>query len=726
MRFLSLRRRARRDLFVYLMAVSLALGSFLQAFGHSGAVVGAPTKVPTTINIDGTIDSGGAESVWAPGVPAGTLPNSCSEFIGMPPPPPVNFFALNDGVTLFMAFDIPDTSAQATDTLFLFFDNNHGGGTSPAADDLALQLTFNNVAANNAVPAAQRHTGAGAGWSAPTAGLPAGVDAKYTRITAGAGKWQLEMRMPSTGPTLGFALLYLNETGTAVGDCNGDGIDDDFYARFPSTLTVSSPISLPAGVANPSAWGNLQFGDPPPTVRFQPPLCCSSADITHNPSGQPFTAGVPVNINATVHNLHATSVATNVNVEIRVHNFGTGGTVVFSAPAQVPSIAPSGSASTPAVNWPSPPAGLHGCIRAQILPPTTNQYFIAAGQETAQRNIDVACVPQGMKKTLNFVTYNPEKNDQNLKIILAQQVLLPAGFKGLRFDLTQPNRPLRAEEEFPVQLVVTADEDAPLTDLPKQTAQVPPTAGGTAAPPLQERTGTEPIVVKVRAGERVHLMASGEVDIDGGGPIPAAGPNGQDVSRAIRERRPLLLRGDAAALYGGALIGSFDNFATSFAVGDNATFAVPAGVGELKLAVNDFDGGYGDNAGKGFHVEAFALPASNEAPTPSGTTTPVGLFMPAITVAQTTDPKVTLPQVNITATTTARVTVSEVSYDLLTNHGGLAYQLLVVDDTRGGLTHPGGPDGSGRPWFIYILLLLLILLALFFLFRWLARKKQSS
>jgi hypothetical protein len=718
MRIYSLQHRAKFYPFVYLVILLTALGNSFLLFAHSGTPASAPTKVPTTITINGTIDSSGAEAVWAPGQQIGTIPNNCSEFNGMPPAPPVTLFALNDGTNLYMALDIPDTSANATDALFLAFDPNHSGGGTPAAGDQALLLTFNNTAASDAVPAAQSYTGTGAGWSAAPPGLPAGVAAKYTRITAGTGKWQIEMRFPYTGPTVGLALLYMNETGALGIDCNSDGIDDDFYARFPSTLTISNPISLPSGIANPSVWGNLDFGPQPPTVGFQAPLCCSSSDITYTPATQPFTAGVPVNINATVHNLHATSTANNVNVEIRVHNFGTGGGVIapFPLATQVPAIAPLGSASGSAVTWPSPPAGLHGCIRAEIKPPTTSQYFIASGAEIAQHNIDVACIPRGMSMPLRFMTYNPEEKDQAVKIILAKEVLLPDGFKGLTFDIKQPDRPLRAREEFPVEMIVTADATTPLTNVPKQTVQVPPTAGGPASPLVRERTGTDPVTVKVRPGDRLHFTASGEVDIDGGGAIPASGPDGQDVANMIRERQPFLLRSESASNYGGALIGSFDNFASSFVIGKEVTFTVPDKVEELRLAVNDFDAGYADNTGKGFDVEVATLPAFTVEARP---------VLPSALMA---DPvKVALPQVNITATSTARVNVGEVSYDLLTNHGGVTYQFLVIDDGRHAAGEAAAPSkyGLSKP-VLYGLLALLVIIVLFILVRIFARRKRVS
>lgn len=718
----SLQRKPSSRMSAYLLVLLLTLGNFVPLFGHNpgGNSVSAPTGVATTINIDGTIN----EAVWPAAAVIDTLPNNCAEFAGAPAPPPVTLSALNDGVNLFMAFDIPDSSAQATDALFLVFDPNHNGGAQPeggGTPDQALLLTLNNTAASNTAPNAQNFTGTGAGWSAAVAGLPAGWDAKYTRITAGTGKWQLELRRPSAGlaATIGFAALYLNETGPAAEDCTpfpGDGEIDDFYARFPNDLSIANPhITLPTNFPAPNAWANLNFGPPPPTVGFQGASCCSSPAITYVPNVQPFTPGVPVDIRATVHNFHASSVATNVNVEIRVHDFGTGGVVVspFPLQTQVPSITASNDAVTNAVNWSGPPAGLHGCIRAEIKPPTTNQYFIQGGAATVQHNIDVAEMEVGTQEALNLMTFNPEK-EQPLKIKLFTQVLMPAGFRGLTFELKQLDRELKAQEQVPVKLLVTAAADTPLTKVTAQKAQVPPTAGGAVR--SHEGGGSEPVVITVKAGDRVHISATGEVDIDGRGPIPASGPAGQDVSKTMGEQGSFLLGGKSAARVGGALLGSFDNFASSFVIGSEGTVTVPSEVDQLKLAVNDVHGGFADNGGKGFEVAISTLPAFNVKAQAAGGAEAAAAGAPAPGA-----PEVTLPQVTITAASTSVVTVGQTSYNLSTNHGGATYQLLVV---AGGHTDGGYLFGLSKTTCYALLLLLIIILILIII--WIrARKKHA-
>lgn len=710
MRIHSLQRRVKTCVPVYLVILWLALGSFAPLWADNGTAIPAPTKVPGSIVIDGTINSTSTESVWAPSLPVGKIPNDCDQFNMMSTAPDVTLFALNDGTNVFLAFDIPDTSANAADALFLVFDPNHNHGANPeggANPDRALLLTFNNTAAVNAVPASSNFTGTGSGWSVAAAGLPAGWDVKYTRITGGSGKWQVEMRIPFSS-TPGFSYLYLNETAAGT-DCNIDGVDDDFSASYPPGLTIPSAIVLPTQFPPPVNWTNLQFGPQPPTVSFVAPTCCAAPDIAHSPATQPFTAGNPVTITARVHNQHATSTANNVNVEIRVHDFGTGGTVIspFPLSTQIASIPPSGSTVSPTVTWPSPPAGLHGCIRAQITAPTTSQYFIAAGLDTVQRNVDVACIPRDQIKQVQFNAFNPDK-EFPLNIFLTRHVLLPPGFEGIKFDLQQPDRPLRPQEAFPIRLRVSASGGTPLTEVPTQTIKVPATAGGTAIPPFHERSGTDAVVIAVKPGDRLHFTANGEVDLDGRGPFPASGPDGRDASSI--GQRAFLLGGEAGGRVGGALLGSFNNFANSFVIGTEGTVDVPGDVKELKLAVNDFEAGYGDNSGDGFAVTIATLPPLN--PTDTG-----GVIL------ETDTAKVTLPQIDIVAASQVKVTAGQHTYNLLRNHGGVTYQFLVVNPAGHEMV---GGGKYGWKFFFWIFLLLLVVVILILLFLRIARKKRAA
>jgi hypothetical protein len=112
--------------------------------------------------------------------------------------------------------------------------------------------------------------------------------------------------------------------------------------------------------------------------------------------------------------------------------------------------------------------------------------------------------------------------------------------------------------------------------------------------------------IPARAGQVVTVVAFGEIDLDGPGlPLAPTSPTGRSLSQSTpspdrvnavtpQSRPPWLLsRGYyTPEEYAGALIGSFDNFETSFVVGRSASFIVPAEAGALSLAVNATRGAF--------------------------------------------------------------------------------------------------------------------------------------
>jgi hypothetical protein len=112
----------------------------------------------------------------------------------------------------------------------------------------------------------------------------------------------------------------------------------------------------------------------------------------------------------------------------------------------------------------------------------------------------------------------------------------------------------------------------------------------------------------------VTLVANGLVTLQ-----PKGNPNGPDgfalqrtdaTAVAPGKRRFLL---DAKGAFApteniGALIGSFDKFATSFVVGNSRTLIVPDKATHLYLAVNDEVEAFDDNQGRGFRVAVILTP----------------------------------------------------------------------------------------------------------------------
>lgn len=105
--------------------------------------------------------------------------------------------------------------------------------------------------------------------------------------------------------------------------------------------------------------------------------------------------------------------------------------------------------------------------------------------------------------------------------------------------------------------------------------------------------------VRVRPGGAVTILASGEIDLDGrDGPRTPTSASGQ-VAPVPTGRRTYLLREGyySPHEYAGAVIGSFDNFATSFVVGRSNSILVPTSSEQLSLAVNAELGSYGNIVG---------------------------------------------------------------------------------------------------------------------------------
>lgn len=645
-------------------------------------VLGQCLKAPiraSAPSIDGTIEP----SPW--GSPAYTIPLvsvSCAD-------PVQRFYAMRTSALgpIYVAIDVPESAVDnSADTILLFIDGNHTGGGAPDTSDRAVRLLGFPVGVTPQTPTtAEIYTGNGAGWSAP-APFPTG---KVKSLRTGSGnntRLAVEMELPpSSTPEVGFAVVYLSGD---LQDCTGDSISDNVL--WPPALPF--PTGAPPGLSNPSQWGDLRQ-DCSPVVEFNSPTCCYSGDISFKQSGilfkQPFTAGSPVtDITAQVHNRDGSLTANNAKVEIQVHGFGMGSPLFLASPT-IPSISPSSSAPTSPATWASPISG-HGCFRAVIQPPASPNDYTIGANSTAQYNVDVACLKNGDKKRMMFKMFNPDEAKEQ-KMLLVKRERIPQGMKGLAFELVQPDRPIRPKEEFEAAVAITAAAELPITDVPRQRVHVPPAAGGAVRPPVEGAAagaagggGLDAVRITVKPGDRLHVMASGMVDLDGGGPVASAGPEGRDVSKEIPEGR-FLLAGETARQFGGALIGSFDGFTTGFVLGPETTFTVPEKAEALWLAVNDVVGRHADNTGEGFDVEASTLPAPGKQGGP-------------------------LAEVDVFAATTEEIKLGEHTYNVGRILGGVTYQVLVTGADTTPTPPPGGP--SGKLWLLLLLILVVLILAL--------------
>jgi hypothetical protein len=655
--------------------------------GHSPVLAHAPGKclripvvaVPPTIN--GVIDP--AESWGAPILTVNLGGANCAL-------PTQRVYAVRTegaGGRTYVAVDVPESAENnAGDMVVVFLRGNHAAGAALDASDRAVRLVGFPVGSNlTPSPVAEIYTGAAAGWGPPASFSTV----KYSRTGSGiAARLVVEMELPLSAPAMGFALMVLSGDDR---DCQGDFVRDNLFSPDSPQPSFSA---TPPHNSTPNEWGDLREVCSP-MVDFSPPTCCYSNDISFRQNGalrpQPFTTAAPVtDITATVHNLDTSLTATNVKVEIRVHGFGMGSPLFLAAPS-IPSLSPSTSLPTSSATWATPISG-HGCFRAVIQPPASATDYTIGPNSAAQYNVDVGSLSPGEKKNLKFTIFNPDETKE-LKVLLTKRERIPQGMKGLTFQLIQPDRPLRPREEFEATLAVAAPTGMATTNTPTQKAHVPPTAGGSVRGPVEDRaaeaggTGAlDPVRIAVKPGDRLHVMGRGEVDIDGAGPVGSAGPGGRDVSKEFPEER-FLLAGDAARRAGGALIGSFDGFATSFVLGQEATLTVPEKVDALWLAVNDVVGRHADNAGQGFDVETWTLPAAGK-------------------------PDAAVAEVDVFATTTDEVKVGPHTYKLGKALAGVTYQVLVTAAPGTGPTPP-----TRDRWKLWLLLLLLAIVVVILVLR---------
>jgi glucan phosphoethanolaminetransferase (alkaline phosphatase superfamily) len=84
-----------------------------------------------------------------------------------------------------------------------------------------------------------------------------------------------------------------------------------------------------------------------------------------------------------------------------------------------------------------------------------------------------------------------------------------------------------------------------------------------------------------------------------------------------------------------------------------------------------------------------------------------------------------LPQVNIAAASASQVTAGERTYHVLTYHGGVTYQFLVVNAGHESENSPGSMFG-GKKIILWLLLLLLLIILLLIIVRKLTRKKHAT
>ena len=265
----------------------------------------------------------------------------------------------------------------------------------------------------------------------------------------------------------------------------------------------------------------------------------------------------------------------------------------------------------------------HSCMRAEALVP--NDPNLA--DNTRQVNMDFVCVPGGSEESFLFgigAGAFGEYIASQGKDMFLHLVKKNMG-QEWRLKLTDPKGQIKQIKEnvfvanvqgiqsIGATLGLTAPRAEIFGRTLKENLFVPAKAGGRQANAVIP-SGDAPIYVKVNAGSTLLIAnfsfhSSDDtqfVDLDGTPKLlPPNGPAGlsnellQKVLKEVAEFK--LLLSPTSPL--GSLVGSFDNFKTSFLIAEGAQVKVPAGATHLALGINDAIGLYNDNAGTGFRVK---------------------------------------------------------------------------------------------------------------------------
>jgi hypothetical protein len=260
----------------------------------------------------------------------------------------------------------------------------------------------------------------------------------------------------------------------------------------------------------------------------------------------------------------------------------------------------------------------HDCMLAEALVPNDPN----PGNNTQQVNMDFFGIPGSMLKMLTFSLGWPGfgKYDPNAGNRMFLQVVRRNADDRFRFELNGVNRlpqgngyvgELRGQRSLPVEARITAPPADVIGRTLKENLMIPPGAGGrvrTAA------AGLPPVYVQVPADSVIWIVNYSlddqdeqYVDVDGKGRLPHNGPGGIPES-LVRDRAGARGRLVPRARLG-ELVLSFDGFKTGIPIAEGVQVRVPRTATYAALAINDYVGGYGDNAGTGFRVKVLVRPA---------------------------------------------------------------------------------------------------------------------
>ncbi len=550
-----------------------------------------------------------------------------------------------DANNLYFAFQVNnDATIDATDVVVLTLDAGPGGPRK--------RFHLYHSCIPGGCPGGVVHQAKVWTWNAGTAnweGLEEnppwlGIDAHV--VYAGtSSSWSLEVKIPLAEmpvPASGLFGMYFNMVRIDSGSNTARQLDWPPEVTDISGATASEvSFFLETGTPPEANWGNGTRGG----------VSCSGVyfgtmDIATNQNPTSLISRTPGTANTfsvTVHNSSINSMgssveAPGVRAKFSLANWGIPGTSEWSqvpaannrpvgtVPAAGQNTLTTGAwvlSGTEIANY-APPRN-HQCVRvdldvdpAAVLPGNSVEFL----NHIAYRNMDFEETSSPVKREAHIGVkgFKLPDNAERHELILREHTfntpvdsrwisqidgLTPVGDQPGLYTLK-----LGPEETRRVYTAVTP----PKIKIPKEMIAIPPGSGGTL-PLFQRPSGVKPVAVTVRAGDVVTLIADGAVQrkTEGVSPLPD-GPLGgvaltRMTARTATLNLPKTLVREAPL---GALVGSFDGFETSFLIGDAKTVRVPKGATQLLLAINDADGAFAAQSGKGFSVQVTQTPARTE------------------------------------------------------------------------------------------------------------------
>jgi hypothetical protein len=458
-------------------------------------------------------------------------------------------------------------------------------------------------------PAIQYQTGTLSGstvnWTGPVQnGPPPGIDIKSANIPGGTNNsWSIEMKIAKSslgGFTDNWMGMLVNGV---VADMN---TETGVVYSWPENAYITGEIDAPGGTGYPDVakWGEATlskgFGNGVSVAAYE--FGSNQANPSQIALDKPnsFYAWA-INNTSTAGTLVP---AADVKATFTIANFG-----LSNAWANVPGN-PAGAVTIPAAGAHRYETALWNLSAAEVTNYTNNPHQCIRVTLTST-NPGTVIVQPSVQKNMDFVTVNsPFESKATLDARSFGQWMatdkpyfrLREEFLNLEPEMDWQTRLAGAEQRGKDTWLVPAGGDSGKLGVwvnPSDKLQLPstrvPLKPGTGGP------GTRPMVAKVEAGSLVTLLVDGDLKL---GPIAVSG-GGISLEQA-RGAKIDLGRGELpqnAPDRIGAVLGSFDNFATSFVVGNGVTLRVPAGASVLSLKINDTEKGYTMQGGDGFSVQ---------------------------------------------------------------------------------------------------------------------------